>query len=94
MLSKKLFLPMSRELSRDYAVTPAEQQHLARKFGLDMHEVASRLLALKERFATGELEPQKTATKMQRIIHVHFESSNATERQGALGNAEPRVNPE
>lgn len=94
MLSKKLFLPMSSESLRDYVVTLSEQQHLARKFGLEMHEVASKLLALKERLATGELVPQKTATKTRRIIYAHFESSNATGRQGALGYAAPRVNPE
>lgn len=94
MLSKKLFLPMSCEPSRDYAVTLLEQRHLARRFGLEMHQVASELIDLRERFARGELQPQKSATKTRRIINAHFERSNATERQGALANGPAWAAPE
>ena len=80
MLSQKLFLPMS---NKTYAVTLKEQQHLARKFGLSVDQVRSEIGRLKSLMEAGTVLPQKSATKTKKIIDFHFESSNATERQGA-----------
>jgi hypothetical protein len=83
MLSQKLFLPMSNDTRKTYAVTLKEQQDLARKFGLSVDQVCSELGRLKNLMDAGVVLPQKTANKTKQIITVHFESSNATERQGA-----------
>ena len=83
MLSQKLFLPMSNDTRKTYAVTLKEQQDLARKFGLSVDQVCSELGRLKKLMDVGVVLPQKTANKTKQIITAHFESSNATERQGA-----------
>jgi hypothetical protein len=83
MLSQKLFLPMSNDTRKTYAVTLKEQQDLARKFGLSIDQVCSEIGRLKNLMDAGVVLPQKTANKTKKIIDAHFESSNATERQGA-----------
>jgi len=83
MLSQKLFLPMSNAVRETYVVTLKEQQNLARKFGLSGNQVCSELGRLKNLMEAGTVLPQKTANKTKKIIDAHFESSNATERQGA-----------
>jgi hypothetical protein len=83
MLSQKLFLPMSHDTCKTYAVTLREQQDLARKFGLSVDQVRSEIDRLKSLMEAGIAPPQKTATKTQKMIMAHFESSNATKRQGA-----------
>jgi hypothetical protein len=83
MLSQKLFLPMSNDTRKTYAVTLKEQQDLARKFGLSVDQVRSEIGRLKNLMDAGVVLPQKTANKTTKIIDAHFESSNATERQGA-----------
>jgi len=83
MLSQKLFLPMSNDTRKTYAVTLKEQQDLARKFGLSVDQVRVEIGRLKNLMDAGVVLPQKTANKTAKIINAHFESSNATERQGA-----------
>lgn len=83
MLSQKLFLPMSNNVYKTYAVTLKEQQDLARRFGLSVDQVRSELDRLKNLMEAGTVPPQNTANKTKKIINAHFESSNATERQGA-----------
>ena len=83
MLSQKLFLPMSNNTYKTYAVPLKEQQDLARRFGLTVDQVRSELGRLKNLMEAGTVLPQKTANKTKKIINAHFESSNATERQGA-----------
>lgn len=77
---------MSHEVWREYAVTWTEQQDLAGRFGLTVDEVRSKLLELASAMNLGEWKPQKSATKTKRVIQAYFESSNATERQGASAN--------
>ena len=83
MQSMKIHLPMAHDVWRTYAVTLSEQQDLARRFGITMDQVRSELQALTSLLNAGEVTPQKSATKMRRVINSHFESSNATGRQGA-----------
>jgi hypothetical protein len=83
MLSQKLFLPMSNDTWKTYAVTLKEQQDLARKFGLSVDQVRFEIGRLKNLMDAGVVLPQNTANKTAKIINAHFESSNATERQGA-----------
>ena len=83
MLSQKLFLPMSNNVYKTYAVTLKEQQDLARRFGLSVDQVRSELDRLKNLMEAGTVPLQNTANKTKKIINAHFESSNATERQGA-----------
>ncbi len=83
MLSQKLMLPMSNDTRKTYVVTLKEQQELARRFGLSVDQVCSELGRLKTLMEAGTVPSQKTANKTKKIIDAHFESSNATERQGA-----------
>lgn len=83
MESQKIYLPMAHSVWRTYAVTLKEQQDLASKFGLKLDQVRTELRVLMNRLIAGEIAQQKTATKMKKVINAHFESSNATERQGA-----------
>lgn len=76
-------LPMSSKDGREYAVPLLEQQHLAGRYGLTLDAVRQSILVLRSRMLSGEVSPQKSATKTKKIIASHFESSNATERQGA-----------
>ena len=84
MLSPKMFLPMLREPSRTYAVTLTEQRDLACRFGLTADQVRSELEALAGRFAAGELEPQKSATKTKSIIQAHFEKQQCHRASGRV----------
>ena len=52
-------------------------------FGLSVDQVRSELDRLKNLMEAGTVPPQNTANKTKKIINAHFESSNATERQGA-----------
>jgi hypothetical protein len=74
---------MSNHTRKTYAVTLKEQQDLARKFGLSVDQVRFEIGRLKSLMDAGVVLPQITANKTAKIIDAHFESSNATERQGA-----------
>jgi hypothetical protein len=74
---------MSNDTRKTYAVTLKEQQGLARRFGLSVDQVCFEIGRLKNLMEAGIVSPQKTANKTAKIINAHFESSNATERQGA-----------
>jgi hypothetical protein len=82
-MTEKLMLPMAPNAGREYAVTLSEQQDLARRYGMSLIALKASLEDLRSRMLSGEVVPQKTATKTKRVIDSHIESSNAVKRQGA-----------
>ena len=91
-MTQKFMLPMCSKDGREYAVTWTEQLALAGRYGMTIKAIRARLSELRNLMETGVIQPQKTATKTKAVIATHIESSDATERQGALANG-PQVGP-
>lgn len=89
-MTQKIMLPMAPSAGREYVVTVSEQKALAGRYGMKTKAICACLFELRSLMEAGEIQPQKTGNKTKAIIAAHIESSNVTERQGALANG-PQV---
>lgn len=85
---ERIYLPMTTRPA-GYCVTSIEQQHLARRFGLEIEIVRAHLVGMMETIA-----PQKTATKTKAIIEAELNAvmQSASGRDSKKGNVVPAPN--